>query len=172
MRCRGELVWFEELMQETSVRWNSDLQALHDHQRKRWKETNTETEGEKKETCVFWEGLTTEAWYGKVWSVWTVSYVYLLSLCVSLVQWLIVLRLHGVLDLMRLEDQWGRLTQRNWLMRRRSKSAFKGGDEATARGAYVCVRTIYWMAFWQLEELGVMTDAEAITEAAESMLGS
>lgn len=57
-------------------------------------------------------------------------------------------------------------------MRRRSKSAFKGGDEATARGAYVCVRTIYWMAFWQLEELGVMTDEEAITEAAESMLGS
>lgn len=57
-------------------------------------------------------------------------------------------------------------------MRRRSKSAFKGGDGATARGAYVCVRTIYWMAFWQLEELGVMTDEEAITEAAKSMLGS
>lgn len=36
----------------------------------------------------------------------------------------------------------------------------------------VCVRTIYWMAFWQLKELGVMTDEDAITEAAEPMLGS
>lgn len=62
----SSMCWGMLIRVTMSVRWNSDLQALHDHQRKTWKETNTKRlREEKKGICVFWEGLTTEAWYGK-----------------------------------------------------------------------------------------------------------